>query len=207
LTWRPSPRRRARGGRANSSLDDAGSAGDCRCRCLAVAGYSTHRTCTACSLRKLRELSSRPSSSRATERRGHHAERARAHLLCRYVPNLNSHRVRVFVALSAVARVTDLARVVRRFFFSSLVSKFEREGTFHAFTASARAGTDASRVARVRRGSGPCPRRGARRRAALSFSIRMVTNSFLLCKNTAVLYATVVELCRLCRQRSPLKSY
>ena len=140
------------------------------------------------SLRKLRELSSRPSSSRATERRGHHAERARAHLLCRYVPNLNSHRVRVFVALSAVARVTDLARVVRRFFFSSLVSKFEREGTFHAFTASARAGTDASRVARVRRGSGPCPRRGARRRAALSFSIRMVTNSFLLCKNTAVLY-------------------
>ncbi len=86
--------------------------------------------------------------------------------------------------------MTDLARVVRRFFFSSLVgvSKFEREGTFHAFTASARAGTDASRVARVRRGSGPCPRRGARRRAALSFSIRMVTNSFLLCKNTAVLY-------------------
>lgn len=143
------------------------------------------------SLRKLRELSSRPSSSRATERRGHHAERARAHLLCRYVPKLNSHRVRVFVALSAVARVTDLARVVRLFFFSSLVdalSKFEREGTFHAFTASARAGTDASRVARVRRGSGPCPRRGARRRAALSFSIRMVTNSFLLCKNTAVLY-------------------
>lgn len=32
MTWRPSPRRRARGGRANSSLDDAGSAG---CRCLA----------------------------------------------------------------------------------------------------------------------------------------------------------------------------
>ena len=27
MTWRPSPRRRARGGRANSSLDDAGSAG------------------------------------------------------------------------------------------------------------------------------------------------------------------------------------
>ena len=34
MTWRPSPRRRARGGRANSSLDDAGSAG-CRCRCAA----------------------------------------------------------------------------------------------------------------------------------------------------------------------------
>ena len=146
MTWRPSPRRRARGGRANSSLDDAGSAG-CRCRCL--AGYSHRTACCCCctgrrppALRKLRELSSRPSSSRATERRGHHAERARAHLLCRYVPKLNSHRVRVFVALSAVARVTDLARVVRRFFFSSLVGAHSRSRNSSArapFTPSPRA--------------------------------------------------------------------